>query len=431
MQWLKDKIIKSPVLRPLDYKSGNEVILAIDTSMIAVGYILSQVGNDGKCYPSCFGSITLSDVEGHYYQVKLELFGLFRTLRAVCIFIFCLPNLTVEMDAKYVQGMINNPDQQPNATINRWITGILLFQFKLVHVAAEKHMGPDGLSHHPPSKLDPPEPEDDEDWLDKAYGFSIELLNTPPLPIQTYEYPAYGASSGIIHLSHTHTRIGSLLKSKSGCTNIFFSLCKMTTTSSQEKSPADPTIPQSDKAVAKDARILHIRQFLETTECPLDLSECDFQSFINTASHFFFLNSSLWHRQPNGCHQLVVPEPKHYGLIKEAHDDLGHKGVFSVCTRLLLHFWWPMLVDDVKWFIKTCHQCQIHQTRRLRIPPTVPVVGGLFRRVHIDTMLMPHTGGYRYIVQACCALTAYPEWHMLQSKSTSILASFIFEDLLC
>ena len=110
MQWLKDEIIKSPALRPLDYKSGNEVILAIDTSVIAVGYILSQIGNDGKRYLSRFGSMTPSDVESRYSQAKLELFGLFRTLRAVCIFIFCLPNLTVEMDAKYVQGMINNLD---------------------------------------------------------------------------------------------------------------------------------------------------------------------------------------------------------------------------------------------------------------------------------------------------------------------------------
>ena len=66
MQQLKDEIIKSPALRPLDYKSGNEVILAIDTSVIAVRYILSQIGDNGKCYPSRFGSMTLSDVESCY-----------------------------------------------------------------------------------------------------------------------------------------------------------------------------------------------------------------------------------------------------------------------------------------------------------------------------------------------------------------------------
>jgi len=94
-------------------------------------------------------------------------------------------------------------------------------------------------------------------------------------------------------------------------------------------------------------------------------------------------------------------------------------------------FWWPMLVDDVKWFVRTCHECQIHQTRCLHIPPTVPVIGGLFRKAHLDTMVMPRSAGYQYIVQARCALTAYPEWCMLCSENAAGLASFIFEEILC
>ena len=97
-------------------------------------------------------------------------------------------------------------------------------------------------------------------------------------------------------------------------------------------------------------------------------------------------------------HQLVVPEHRRYGLIKEAHDDLGHKSVFTVCTRLLLCFWWLMLVNNVKWFVRTCHECQIRQTQRLHIPLTIPVIGGLFCKAHLDTMVMPWSVGYRYIV---------------------------------
>ena len=80
---------------------------------------------------------------------------------------------------------------------------------------------------------------------------------------------------------------------------------------------------------------------------------------------------------------------------------------------LLLCFWWPVLVDDVKWYVHTCHECQICQTTKLHIPLTVPVMGRLFHKVHIDTMVMPQSGGYCYIIQAWCALTAYLEWHML------------------
>ena len=61
----------------------------------------------------------------------------------------------------------------------------------------------------------------------------------------------------------------------------------------------------------------------------------------------------------------------------------------------------------------------------------MPVIGGLFRNVHLDMMVMPRSASYQYIVQACCALTAYPEWQMLHSENASALASFIFEDILC
>ena len=59
-----------------------------------------------------------------------------------------LPTFQLEVDAKYIKGMLNNPDMQPNNAINWWIAGILLFNFELVHVPGKSHMGPDGHSRH-------------------------------------------------------------------------------------------------------------------------------------------------------------------------------------------------------------------------------------------------------------------------------------------
>jgi hypothetical protein len=70
MQCLKDEIIKSPMLCWLDYKSGWEVILAVDTSVIVVRYILSQECDDGKRYPNHFRPLSLTEVESRYSQVK-------------------------------------------------------------------------------------------------------------------------------------------------------------------------------------------------------------------------------------------------------------------------------------------------------------------------------------------------------------------------
>jgi len=84
-------------------------------------------------------------------------------------------NLTTEVNVKYIKGMINNPDLQPNMTINQWIVGILLFSFKLVHVSVLKYKGIDGLSRRPPVEEDPMEDSNYEDWIDCAYSFSIAL----------------------------------------------------------------------------------------------------------------------------------------------------------------------------------------------------------------------------------------------------------------
>jgi len=106
---------------------------------MAVGFILSQKGEDGKRYPSRYGSITWSEVEQRYSQAKLELYSLFQALKAVKINIIGVKNFVVKVDTKYIKGMINNPDIQPSVTINRWIARILLFNFKLRHISAKDH----------------------------------------------------------------------------------------------------------------------------------------------------------------------------------------------------------------------------------------------------------------------------------------------------
>lgn len=109
MRKLKDAVINSPALVPIDYGSEREVILAVDSSWIGVGFVILQKGEDGKRRPNRFGSITWNERESRYSQAKLELFGLFRALRACRIYIIGVKKLVVEVDAKYIKGMLNNP----------------------------------------------------------------------------------------------------------------------------------------------------------------------------------------------------------------------------------------------------------------------------------------------------------------------------------
>jgi len=93
MQELKDAITSFPALIPIDYISFHPVFLAIDSSWRAVGWILSQECEGGQRRPSRFGSIAWNDRESRYSQLKIELYGLFRTLRALRVHIVSAPNL--------------------------------------------------------------------------------------------------------------------------------------------------------------------------------------------------------------------------------------------------------------------------------------------------------------------------------------------------
>ena len=175
MNTLKTAVIDSPAIRPLDYSSSNEVILAVDSSHIAVGFILSQVDDNGKRRPARFGSILWNDRESRYSQAKLELYGLFCALKSIKVWIIGIKKFTVEVDAQYIKGMLNNPDIQPNASMNRWLAGIQTFDFKLRHVSATKHQGPDGLSRRRKGEEEEEEESEEEveEWIDEVLGCGL------------------------------------------------------------------------------------------------------------------------------------------------------------------------------------------------------------------------------------------------------------------
>jgi hypothetical protein len=181
---MKLLIASAPALRSIDYASDNPVVISVDSSKIAVGMILSQLSDDGKTkYPACYGSLPMDERASRYSQAKLELFGLYRALRHWRLYIIGVKKLIVEVDAKYIKGMLNEPDCSPNDPLNRWIQGINLFTFELVHIPAERHRGPDALSRRPLAEGETIEEEDDT-WLD-----DIALLARTTLTTKIEETP--------------------------------------------------------------------------------------------------------------------------------------------------------------------------------------------------------------------------------------------------
>ena len=86
---------------------------------------------------------------------------------------------------------------------------------------------------------------------------------------------------------------------------------------------------------------------------------------------------------------------------------------------------------QIKWYIQTCHACQVRSFRKYHIPPVIAEPAPLFRKAYVDTMLMPKAGGYRYIVQARCSLTSWPEWKALRAETGKTIGEFLYQEVLC
>ncbi|KAJ2936233.1 hypothetical protein H1R20_g861, partial [Candolleomyces eurysporus] len=385
MEKVKVLVTQCPAIRPIDYNSNGEVILAVDSSHIAVGYILSQMGADNLRYPSRFGSITWNERERRYSQAKIELFGLLRALKDVRIYIIAVKKLVVEMDARYIKGMINNPDIQPNATINRWIAGILLFDFELRHIPARNHGAADGLSRRERSPEDPVIDDDYDEWIDSANGFAVELANWGHSPLLYHSNDASLTSPRSVPI----TSIVSFAL-ESACPDFTLTTSSASPTASvlqQSSTGLDyASVPRSEKATAKDLKIVDITNYLSTLDRPEGISDGEFAKFVRLALNFFILDGRLFRKERNGRHQLVIPQSRRLSLIKQAHDELGHKGVFSVSTRLLTRFWWPHLLEDVKWWDILCRYGMVEEIVCDNGPPYVAALDYLKMRYGVHNI---------------------------------------------
>ena len=219
----------------------------------------------------------------------------------------------LEVDAKYIKGMLNNPDIQPNNTINRWIAGILLFNFKLVHVPGKLHKGPDGLSRRRPTPDDKEEPQDD--WVDEVLGLGIWVNSW----IAAQALEKAGSMLPCFQQSVSYPTRGQVVTPESAIDKEDIPLLPLPAppflflSFSLNSVPGDATcvdIPRSEVDVRADMELPSIWEFLNTAHKPVGLDDTALKKFLKQATRFFLCNNQLWRWGPSQTHRLVIIPPK-------------------------------------------------------------------------------------------------------------------------
>jgi hypothetical protein len=407
-----------------------------------------------------FGSITMNEREARFSQPKRELFGLKRALEASEYLLIGCRKLIIEMDAKYIDGMLNHPEMGPNATINRWIEKILMFHFTLRHVSG-KTFGPDGLSRrefqegdqvYPPDEdhaevKEPPvlivtegseaplKFEDFKDEIDTRGGYLLELARDEGDFSKDLEKAREGAQFEYEALKEHVANISALTKNGNTSVAQFTLDNLLPREANKEEIPVEYDEKHRTKeGMLQDERLEDIKRWLlRPLVRPTGMSDKGVRNLIRAAANFFVSKEGRVYRKGiDGAHKLVAEKHKRMGMMRQAHDSLGHRGFYATKTLIAERFWWPEMERDVSWYCKTCHICQTRQKLLVRVPPIVTHTPSIFQVLHADTMHMsPKSNGCGHVAHGRCGMTSWMEGRPLKNENGRTIGMWIFEDILC
>ncbi|THH05356.1 hypothetical protein EW146_g9925 [Bondarzewia mesenterica] len=202
--------------------------------------------------------------------------------------------------------MLTNPDLKPSASINCWILSILIFHFTLVHPGNIAELS-----------------DDFDDWVDNVYGF-LHLVNLP----STSSPPA------ILATYPNNIAIDA----------------------DTQDTPLMPTIsyrdvPHSDNDHAANHCLEQVHDWHKFMECPSTLSDAEYTTFLCYCTEFFITSEKLWRKDSHGHHKLIAFPDHHIAILTSLHDEVAHKGIYVTTALIALRFWWPMMRQDITWFI--------------------------------------------------------------------------------
>jgi hypothetical protein len=437
MDKLKALVTQAPCLSPIDYKCDRTIILAVDSSKIAVGFILFQLDQQGRKRPARYGSLTFNERESRYSQPKLELYGIFRALKKWRHLLIGVKDFILETDAHYIKGMLNAPDEVLNATLNRWIEFILLFTFKLRHVPAKEFGAVDGLSRRRKAEDSKEEDANDSDCeVEEERPRLVATLSPANRKKRGAEWPLGGEKTArrnrIVPLAGPWDDVEDSEDIDERRKKI-----------GQEEGRTYEEKERKERKYKKDGRkslrgwsteeeLQKVKTFLETMDRPEELEGKEMEAFLKYARQFFLgAAGEMYRRARTGeMHLKVVGREERGRVLRGVHEEMGHRGLFATRRHLLDRYWWPEIYSDVENWVRGCKQCQIFSDRKITLPVQPSSPSQLFHKFHVDVMYMDASNGYKYIVLARDAATTYAEGRTLRAINAAALARFLMEEII-
>ena len=180
----------------------------------------------------------------------------------------------------------------------------------------------------------------------------------------------------------------------------------------KKQDEADKKIDETTERFSNDTSITHPIDFSDISQefkiCDrkqlIDLQKTDttldkVRSYVseehneNQSSYFVYLSDLLYrvYSKPSGesIHQIVLPRQLRDMILKLGHDIplAGHLGNKKTRDRIMQHFFWPGIFNDISEYCRSCPDCQIGSAKG-RVPRapliSIPPMDEPFQRIALD-----------------------------------------------
>ena len=155
------------------------------------------------------------------------------------------------------------------------------------------------------------------------------------------------------------------------------------------------------------------------------------------ANSLFIDDDLLWRRYHNRGEPsrvcLIIPDKFAKEILAKGHGTIftGHEGEAKTKSRIMQHYWWRTIDEDIKEFIKYCDKCQKnrkfnHPTPSMLTP--LPQCTEPNQRIHADLFgtLKAPAKSTKYILCITDAFTKYVELVVVPDKEAETVSEAIF-----
>ena len=131
----------------------------------------------------------------------------------------------------------------------------------------------------------------------------------------------------------------------------------------------------------------NVHQYLQNETTPPQVTnKRAFKKWKNFCKPYHLVNQVLYRKTKWSHLTKVIKKGETAPLIYLYHNDplAGHLGTTKVMQKMKLQYFWPQMYEEIKEYIQSCHQCQVHarigkQNELFPIPISAP-----WERVGID-----------------------------------------------